>query len=131
MGNYRILVKGIVQKEDKFLIVERWYDDRIGEPYQWEFIDGTLNYGEGPDQGVKRIIEEATGIATEINRILYTWSFMLGEVCTIGIAYHCYSIMDEVVLSEELHDSKWVDREELDQYIENKRILEDIEKAEL
>ena len=40
MSKYRILVKGIVKKDNKFLIVERWYDDNIAAPYQWEFIDG-------------------------------------------------------------------------------------------
>ena len=35
MGKFRILVKGIVEYNDKVLAVERWYDDRIFEPYQW------------------------------------------------------------------------------------------------
>ena len=34
MSKYRILVKGIVKKDNKFLIVERWYDDNIAAPYQ-------------------------------------------------------------------------------------------------
>lgn len=40
MNKYRILVKGIVQKGNRYLTVEKWYDDNIVEPYQWEFIDG-------------------------------------------------------------------------------------------
>ena len=31
-NRYRILVKGIVQKDNKFLIVEKWYDDNIVDP---------------------------------------------------------------------------------------------------
>lgn len=131
MENYKILVKGIVQKEDKFLLVERWYDDRIVNPYQWEFIDGVLPHGESPDQAVKRIIEESTGLVAEINRIIYTWSFMLGDVHTIGIAYHCLTVMDEVVLSEELNDFKWVSKDEIKDYIENQKVLDDIDRAEL
>ena len=49
MGKFRILVKGIVQYKNKFLAVERWYDDRIFEPYQWEFIDGVMVFGETPE----------------------------------------------------------------------------------
>lgn len=131
MENYKILVKGIVQKEDKFLLVERWYDDRIVNPYQWEFIDGVLPHGESPDQAVKRIIEESTGLVAEINRIMYTWSFMLGDIHTIGIAYYCLTVMDEVVLSEELNDFKWVSKDEIKDYIENQKILDDIDRAEL
>lgn len=50
MNRYRILVKGIVQKDDKFLAVEKWYDDNIIDPYQWEFVDGETEFGESPDR---------------------------------------------------------------------------------
>ena len=50
MNKYRILVKGIVQKGNRYLTVEKWYDDNIVEPYQWEFIDGEAEFGESPDK---------------------------------------------------------------------------------
>ena len=78
---FRILVKGIVQYKDNFLAVERWYDDRIFEPYQWEFIDGEMEFGETPEKAVERIVEEKTGVP------LYTWGFTAGEICTTGIAF--------------------------------------------
>ena len=43
MSKFRVLVKGIVQYQDSYLAVERWYDDRIFDPYQWEFIDGEMD----------------------------------------------------------------------------------------
>ena len=46
MNAYRILVKGIVKKDDRYLIVEKWYDDNIMDPYQWEFLDGEAEFGE-------------------------------------------------------------------------------------
>lgn len=131
MGKYRILVKGIVKYEEKYLIVERWYDDRIVEPYQWEFIDGELEFGENPDKGVVRIINESTGLVGEVDKILYTWSFMLGDVYNIGISYLCLTADCDVILSEELNDYKWVDKDELAHYIENEAVLKDIGKAEL
>ena len=33
MNAYRILVKGIVKKDDRYLIVEKWYDDNIMDPH--------------------------------------------------------------------------------------------------
>ena len=45
MSKFRVLVKGIVQYQDSYLAVERWYDDRIFDPYQWEFIDGEMQTG--------------------------------------------------------------------------------------
>lgn len=131
MDKYRILVKGIVQYNDKYLIVEKWFDDRIMNPYQWGFIDGSIEFGESPDKAVIRLINENTGLNAEISKILYTWSFMVGEVCNIGISYLCLCSMDEVFVSEELHSYKWVSKEEFKDYIDNKDVINDIERVEL
>ena len=133
MNAYRILVKGIVKKDDRYLIVEKWYDDNIMDPYQWEFLDGEAEFGETPDVAVVRMIQEQTGLTAEIDRILYTWTFMVGSVCSLGLTYLCYTDMEEedVQLSEDLHDCSWVSADEFGDYISNKRMLEDIDKAEL
>lgn len=131
MESCKIMVKGIVQYNDKYLIVEKWYDDRIADPYQWEFIDGKLEYGEDPEKGVLRLIEEKTGIQAEVSRPLYTWSYMLGEFWNIGIAYHCIATGGEIILSEDLNEYKWVIRDDFDEYITNKKMLADINKTDL
>ena len=132
-NRYRILVKGIVQKDNKFLIVEKWYDDNIVDPYQWEFIDGEAEFGESPDAAVVRIIQEQTGLTSVVDRILYTWTFMIGSECNLGLPYLCLTDMDEdtVVLSEDLNNAKWIEADEIEDYINNKRMIEDLKNAEL
>ena len=119
MNAYRILVKGIVKKDDRYLIVEKWYDDNIMDPYQWEFLDGEAEFGESPDVAVVRMIQEQTGLTAEIDLILYTWTFMVGSVCSLGLTYLCYTDMEEedVQLSEDLHDCRWVSADEFGDYI--------------
>jgi ADP-ribose pyrophosphatase YjhB (NUDIX family) len=131
MEKYKIIVKGIVQCNDKYLLVEKWYDDRIMNPYRWEFVDGKLEFGEQPEKGVIRVITEKTGLSVQIDRILYTWSFMVGDVCNIGISFLCLSASTEVILSEDLNDCIWVSKDDFETYIDNKSILADVEKAEL
>ena len=132
-NRYRILVKGIVQKDNKFLIVEKWYDDNIVDPYQWEFIDGEAEFGESPDAAVVRIIQEQSGLTSVVDRILYTWTFMIGSECNLGLSYLCLTDMDEdtVVLSEDLNNAKWIEADEIEDYINNKRMIEDLKNAEL
>ena len=132
-NRYRILVKGIVQKDNKFLIVEKWYDDNIVDPYQWEFIDGEAEFGESPDAAVVRIIQEQTGLTSVVDRILYTWTFMIGSECNLGLSYLCLTDMDEdtVVLSEDLNNAKWIEADEIEDYINHKRMIEDLKNAEL
>lgn len=131
MGKFRILIKGIVRCKGKYLAVERWYDDRIFEPYQWEFVDGEMEFGETPDKAVGRIVEEKTGLSIVSDKVLYTWGFTAGEICTAGIAFLCEACTEDVVLSEELRDYKWVPREELLNVISNPAVVQDIENAGL
>lgn len=131
MKNCSLLVKGIVRSEDKYLLLAKWYDDCIMDPYQWQFVDGTVDFGESPDAAVLRLIEEQTGLTAEIESILYTWSFTIEDTHKVGIAYVCMTEGAPVILSEDLNEARWVTKEELEDYIGNQRVLKDIERAEL
>ncbi len=130
MDKYSILVKGIVQYEDKYLVLKRWFDDRVSDPYQWGFVDGGIEFGEAPEKAVLRLVFEQSGLPASIERILYTWSFMTGDVYNIGISYLCRVTNNEVVLSEDLVDSNWIQKEEFEHYLDHKVFL-DVEKSEI
>ena len=39
MENIYLRVKGIIKQDDKYLLIKRWVDDRIPDPFLWEFVD--------------------------------------------------------------------------------------------
>ncbi len=133
MNKYRILVKGIVKDGNEYLITKKWVDDNIIDPYQWQFMDGEVEFGESPDSAVIRIIQEQTGLSCRIDRILYTWSFMIGSDCNLGIAYLCSSDIekDAVVLSEDYMEFRWVKTWDFDSFITNKKMLSDIANSNI
>lgn len=123
-------VKGIIKKDDRYLLLKRWVDDRIPDPFVWEFIDAEVNHGEAPDDTVLRAINEQLSVEGKIEKIEYTWSSMLGDTHCVGIAYICsIAEADEanIVLSEEFGEWIWVTREEIPVYIENQYVLKDLE----
>ena len=134
MKNTYLRVKGIIKKGDKYLIIKRWVDDHIPEPFVWEFIDAEVNHGEAPDDTVLRAISEQLSVEGRIEKIVYTWSNMLGDTQCVGIAYVC-SIKEEdesnIVLSEDFGEWMWVTREEIPYYIENQYVLKDLEGKKL
>ncbi|MCH5248561.1 MAG: NUDIX hydrolase [Lachnospiraceae bacterium] len=129
MGNTYVRVKGIIKKGDKYLLIKRWVDDRIPDPFVWEFIDTEVNHGEAPDDAMTRAIHELLSIDGRIEKIEYTWSNMLADTHCIGIAYIC-SIADEeehnIVLPEEFGEYQWVTRAQIEEYIENQFVLQDL-----
>ena len=123
-------VKGIIKKDDRYLLLKRWVDDRIPDPFVWEFIDAEVNHGEAPNDTVLRAINEQLSVEGKIDKIEYTWSNMLGDTHCVGIAYICsIAEADEanIVLSEEFGEWIWVTREEIPEYIENQYVLKDLE----
>lgn len=127
-------VKGIIKKGDKYLLIKRWVDDRIPDPFVWEFIDAEVNHGEAPDDTMLRAINELLSVSGKIENIEYTWSSMLGDTHCVGIAYLCsIAEADEanIVLPEEFGEWAWVTREEFPRYIENQYVLQDLEGKKL
>lgn len=123
-------VKGIIKKDGRYLLLKRWVDDHIPDPFVWEFIDAEVNHGEAPDDTVLRAINELLSVEGRIEKIEYTWSSMLGDTHCVGIAYICsISEADEanIVLPEEFGEWIWVTREEIPQYIENQYVLHDLQ----
>ena len=118
------------KKENKYLLIKRWVDDRIPDPFVWEFIDAEVPHGEAPDDTVRRAIRELLSVEGTIDKIEYTWSSMLGDTHCVGIAYLC-SVKEEdeanIILSEEYGEWRWVTREQFPLYIENQYVLQDLE----
>ena len=108
-------------------------DDRIPDPFVWEFIDGEVSFGEAPDDCVLRLIRDRLGVDGTIERVVYTWSMMLGDTHGIGIAYVCNTDSDEsqFVLTEEYGGFDWIERDQFEYYIENRYVLKDLEGVEL
>ncbi len=131
MGKTVVKVKGIVKKENEYLVLKHWYDDRIPEPYMWEFVDGNVEFGEKPDDAVCRLIAEYLGVEGCINRIAYTWSQVVGDTHILGIAYVCSAEDSEFMLTEDFGGYEWIKREEFEDYIENQYVLNDVKGVEL
>lgn len=129
MDRYRIKVKGIVKYNDEFLIIQKWLDDRIDEPYQWSFLDTVMENGETPETMAVRYIHECTGMNPEYVTIPYTWTYSLGDNRYLGVAVLCKVDSELVVLSEDICGYKWVKGEELKEYIDYQGIIDDMTRA--
>ncbi len=129
MVKFGVKIKGILRCKDEYLIVKRWYDDRIEDPYQWEFLDKCLDAGESAEEQCVNYIYECTGIHIGITSVAYTWAYQLGDNNYLGIAFLC-EVDDELIfLSEELDDYMWVKAYELPRYITNPAVLNDMRQA--
>lgn len=133
MNDLFLRVKGIVKRDDKYLVIKRWMDDRIPDPFVWEFFDGEVEHGEAPDLAVLRAIRDTISVEGTIEKIAYTWSQMIGDTQCVGLAYVCSVEADEsaFVLHEEFGGWEWITRGQFEEYIENRYVLKDLEGVTL
>lgn len=127
MSKMSIKIKGIVECQGKFLLVQKWYDDNIVNPYKWEFVDSVLTPGARPEDAVVENIEVQTGINARIEKIPYTWTYTVGDTDYVGIAFLCKTDDDIVILSDDYSNSIWVEPEKIHLYIEDTEMLKDLE----
>ena len=130
MGQFKIKLKAIVKRENKFLLVKKWYDDRILEPYQWEFLDGTMSFGDRLDEAAERIVREQTQLEVNNGTPYYTWSYIVGDICYVGICYLFETMETEVFISEDLVDYAWVEKDHLKEYNMDENVRRDVLAAD-
>ncbi len=75
----------------------------------WELPGGRLEFGESPEQTLKREVFEETKLTFEPIRLLDTW-FLIKDFCTqlVGVIYLCVAHSDKVCLSSEHDAYEWI-----------------------
>lgn len=128
MSRISVKVKGIVEYNGKYLLIQKWYDDNIINPYKWEFVDSEVEPDKGPDETVIDSIETGMGIGVDAAKIFYTWTYTIGDVFHIGLAYLCKAHSDIVIMSDDYSNFVWVEPDEFSDYIEDQNLLMDLKK---
>lgn len=134
VGHFMVAVGGMIELRDtgKILIIQRAADQdwRGGE---WETQYGRIDQFEDTIMGLRREISEETGLTEiEIKDILTVWHMFRGsrkaENEIIGVTYWVRSSAENVQLSFEHAQYRWVDPEEALELITEEGIRRDIQK---
>ena len=100
------VVAGIIKDGDKIFATQRGYGEfKDG----WEFPGGKVEFGETPENALKREISEETGLDVRVYDTAYIGTYFPDEFRQLVIiSYFCTSPTDSIILSNEHIDYKWV-----------------------
>jgi len=111
MENFRLAAKSFIIKEGKLLVLKRRPND-VQKPNMWEIPGGRLKLGENPFDGIKRETKEETGVDINVLHPLSVKHFERDDGQTITLLiFLCKALNDEIKLSEEHTDFKWINLE--------------------
>ena len=107
--NFRIGVKAFIVEDGKLLFIRRRKDDPHN-PDMWDLPGGRVELGEDPRIGLKRETKEETNLDIEVSFPLDVQHFTRqdGQIITL-IFFLCKRVSDDVKLSEEHQEYKWMD----------------------
>ena len=122
-----IAVKAIIQLENKYLILKRDKNDEHGAG-TWEFPGGKIEFGESLENALIREAGEETGLWITVDKLLYATTFMSNPLRqVIVLAYLCNTLHDDIKLSREHSNYRWVYKGQLSENLDD-GIVKDMDK---
>lgn len=108
----RISIKGVICRDKKIFMLK----DSKGN---WELPGGKIDFGEHPQETLKREIKEELGISKIcIGVVINVWDFLVtvdnNSYQFIIIVYECDADLSNLKISDEHLEYKWVSLNEMD-----------------
>ncbi|MFC1648192.1 NUDIX domain-containing protein [Nanoarchaeota archaeon] len=114
----RAAAKSLIMKDGKFLIIQ----ENLGNELVWDFPGGKIEFGETPQETVKREVKEEIGLDVEVGENLGVWWFIgRNKDHVVANSFLCTATSDKIDFTknpadEEIVGHKWVTKEE---FLEN------------
>lgn len=109
---FGVAVKAVVKFKDKFLILEKSSIEEVN-PNTYDIPGGRIEFGEIPEDALKREVKEETGLDIQVIKPTRTWSFVKDEMHIVGITFLCIATSNSVKLSFEHTNAFWLDEKEV------------------
>ncbi|WP_339214321.1 NUDIX domain-containing protein [Solibacillus sp. FSL W8-0372] len=126
MNEIKVVVKGVLIRDNRILIIKRSHTDSFGAG-TWEVVGGNLNFGESLEEALKREFLEEVGLRITVKSLLFSTTFFTSNDRQIVLlSYLCESEESQISLSSEHEQYLWASKEELLTFLP-KEILADYE----
>lgn len=107
-------VKAMVFHDGKLLILQK---NDIEGLHPWEFPGGGLLFHEDFEAGLRREVKEETGLSIVLEAPAGIWSYQKADGQFLnGVIFTAMADSEQVVVSDEHRDYRWVKPEELSDY---------------
>jgi len=110
--DFRVPQKALVFHKGKCLTMKRSPTAKA-YPNCWDFPGGKLEHGENPIEGLKREVREETNLEVKVIKPIFVYSEENTHFVYV-VVFECELIgSDEIKLSKEHTEYKWVNKEQL------------------
>lgn len=132
-GKFNVAAGAIIEHKasGKILLIKR-SEKADFTPGIWEYPMGRIKHFEGPIAALKREVKEETGLEVEIIKVVNIFHLFHGKEKTadnelIGIVYWCASQSDQINLSHEHTEYRWLEPQAALKLVSHEGVKKDVE----
>lgn len=132
IGRFMVAAGGVVELEGtgKILVLKRNSGHDVHE-FKWELVYGRIAQGEDVITGLRRELFEEAGLkAIDVVHALRVWHIYRGEQVpekeVIGVTYYVTTTQEQIQISSEHLEYRWVTPEEALSLIDVEGIQQDV-----
>lgn len=110
--NSKPTVSALIADKDKILLGKRRIEPSKGK---WDIVGGFLEYGEHPEEGLRREVKEETGLVVEIEEFLGTFMDYYGKdrEVTLNQGYIVKVISGEPSPADDIEELRWFSSQDI------------------
>jgi 8-oxo-dGTP diphosphatase len=134
-GTFMVSMGAIIELKNttKILLLKRSETANL-LPNTWDYPLGRIENLEGPHEGLKRILKNKTGLEVEVIKPLNVFHYFRAEKTpeneVLGVVWICQTNHNQVTLTTEHSEYRWVEIKEALDLLENEGMKKDIELFE-
>lgn len=114
------VIVGIVIKDNKLLMVQRDEEECPDAHLKWELPGGKVDFGETPEESLKREFLEETGVEIKVKKLIphiftHNWKYSWGIQQTLIFVYICSYVrtINKKIKDHHVKKIKWIRLEDL------------------
>jgi len=120
----KVVVIGLIENDKGEFLISLRHEPKIKEAdMKWDFVGGAIDFGESPEEALKREIKEEANLEVEIGEMMpmcysKVWEHdIYDKLHIVLLCYHCKLLGGEMKIGAyKIKELRWVNKNEFRNY---------------
>lgn len=119
----KLVVIGLIENDQHQFLISLRNDPKIKEAHlKWDFVGGQIEFGESPEEALKREVKEETGLNVSVGEMApmcfsKVWEHDDHKLHVMVLCYSCKVIDGAMRMGDwKIQELRWIEKDEFPNY---------------